>query len=460
MDLIYATTATGLFGSGGKLPWSCKEDMQHFSRTTTDTFKLNIVIMGRKTWESLPCKLAGRYNIVITSNETKPGYDCKYDSLEECISSLIGKLDLAGKIFVIGGKSLISAMLTKYSGVLDNIYYTMIKAEEQQTSDSIFINYDLSSHDLIAKTETPAAIFYHYRVYGAERQYLNLLKKTLTSECRQTRNAETLSIFGENITFDLTKGFPLLTTKKMFMRGIFEELMLFIRGQTDSKILETKGVNIWKGNTSEDFIKQTGLMYQPGDMGPMYGFNWVHFGADYIDCKTDYTNKGYNQLADVLNLLEHEPHSRRILLTDYNPAVAKLGVLYPCHSIIVQFYVTQCGEIRYVSMNTYQRSVDEFLGLPFNIASSALFLHLICATLNARNPSITHMPHKLNILMGDCHIYKSHIGAVTEQLTRYPFNAPNLVIGRGCPNIADYEWGDVKIINYESHPAIKADMVA
>jgi dihydrofolate reductase/thymidylate synthase len=243
---------------------------------------------------------------------------------------------------------------------------------------------------------------YHYKFpKHQECQYLQLLQQTMISTQRQTRNAKTFSIFSEKLSFDLTKGFPLLTTKKVFLRGIFEELLFFIRGQTNSKILESKGVNIWKPNTSKEFIEKCGLPYEEGDMGPLYGFNWKYFGAEYLGCDIDYTEKGYNQIDNVLDLLINDPCSRRILLTDYNPSIADQGVLYPCHSIIIQFYIKN----EYISCNMYQRSADLYLGLPFNISSTALLLLLVAKLTNK-------IPHKMNIIIGDAHIYVEHINQV------------------------------------------------
>ena len=234
--------------------------------------------------------------------------------------------------------------------------------------------------------------------------------------------------------------------------------MFFLRGQTNSKILEEKGINIWKLNTTKEFIEKCGLPYKEGDMGPLYGFNWKHFGAKYIDCNTDYTNQGYNQFEDVLNLLEKDPFSRRIIMTDYNPAQAKQGVLYPCHSIVIQFYVSFINNKKMVSMNMYQRSVDEFLGLPFNIASNALLLHLICNTLNIKNNG--YHPYKLTVIMGDCHIYEKHMDAVKEQLSRTPYDFPLIKFKNTYSNLEDYKWEDIEIINYQCHSSIKVDMIA
>ena len=125
----------------------------------------------------------------------------------------------------------------------------------------------------------------------------------------------------------------------MFWKGIVEELLFFIRGDTNSKHLEDKKVNIWKGNTTQEFIDNLGLPYNEGDMGPMYGFNWRHFGAEYNGCNMDYKGKGFDQLTKVVEEIKNNPHSRRILMSDFNPAEAHKGVLYPCHSLILQFYV-------------------------------------------------------------------------------------------------------------------------
>ena len=188
-----------------------------------------------------------------------------------------------------------------------------------------------------------------------------------------TRNAKTYSIFDNSITFDMKDGFPLLTTKRMFWKGIVEELLFFIRGDTNSKHLEDKGVRIWQGNTTQEFIDNIGLPYQEGDMGPMYGFMWRHFGADYTGCNTDYTNQGFDQLSKIVEEIKTNPHSRRILMSDFDPSRAHQGVLYPCHSLVLQFYVR---DGKFLDVKMYQRSVDSFLGEPFNIASTFYYFIL------------------------------------------------------------------------------------
>lgn len=243
------------------------------------------------------------------------------------------------------------------------------------------------------------------------------------------------------------------------MRGIFEELMFFLKGQTNSKILEEKQVNIWKPNTTKQFIESCGLPYEEGDMGPMYGWNWKHFGAEYKSCLSDYTNKGFDQIEYAMNLLRKDPYSRRILMTTYNPAQAGQGVLYPCHSLVIQFYAEEAADGYLISMNMYQRSVDMACGLPFNIASNALLLHLVCETLN-KTEKVRYTPKNLNILLGDIHIYEQHVDGVKEQIAREPYAFPRLSFRQTHSSLEDYTFEDIMVDGYVSHPPIKYQMIA
>jgi thymidylate synthase len=286
-----------------------------------------------------------------------------------------------------------------------------------------------------------------------EKGYLSLLKDILEKgHYRETRNGPTFSLFGKHLEFDLRENrFPLLTTKKMFVRGIFEELAFFMEGQTDASLLSNKGVNIWKDNTSREFLDSVGLQhFEEGDMGPMYFFQIYHFNAPYFGCKSNYDGMGMNQFDEVLHLLKTDRFSRRILMTTFNPLQAKEGVLYPCHGITIQFAVENDNEL---CCHMYQRSADCFLGLPFNIASYSLLLRRMCVL--ASTEKFQFVAGKLCISLGDCHIYESHVEAVREQLSREPFPFPQLVF-------KDNEWtySSLEIVNYQCHPAIKSKMVA
>lgn len=456
LNLIFAMTEDYLFGIDNRLPWKeCKDDMQHFKAITTDIFKNKTVVMGKNTYNSLKSPLVDRNNIVISKTNGN------FSSLEDFVLNY----NVDSEVYIIGGKSLIEEALTKYKNIVNNVYINIVKVQVLEGDNKVYLDKTIikSLHPYLKSTvEKNDCTMYKYTLdEHQENQYLKLLEKILKQgDYRQTRNANTYSIFSDKISFDLTKGFPLLTTKKMFMRGIFEELIFFIKGQTNSKVLEEKGVNIWKGNTSIDFIKKSNLPYEEGDMGPMYGFQWRHFNTAYENCNTDYRGKGVDQLSEVINLLITDPHSRRILLTDYNPCQSKQGVLYPCHSIIIQFYVTELEGNKMVSMNMYQRSVDSFLGLPFNITSNALLLHLLCETLNKITNNKLYKPYMLNIIMGDIHIYENHLDAVKTQLSRVPFDFPQIKLKESYDNLENYKWEDIEIINYQSHPTIKAEMVA
>jgi thymidylate synthase len=238
------------------------------------------------------------------------------------------------------------------------------------------------------------------------------------------------------------------------LRGILEEFLFFLRGDTDSSILSEKKVRIWEGNTTREFIASAGLPYAKGVMGPMYGYQWRFFNAPY---KVDEDGRpleprgGIDQLADVVHLIKTEPHSRRILMTTYNPEQARLGVLHPCHSITTQFYV-QDG---FLDMFCYNRSQDAFLGVPFNIASSSLLL-MIVAKLTGKVPRFLYMT------LGDTHIYPVHTEQVGKILTRMPYSLPVLALPalESLEDIKGLTVGDFILSDYRFHPSIVAEMVS
>lgn len=289
-----------------------------------------------------------------------------------------------------------------------------------------------------------------------ELSYLDLVNTILyKGNTRDTRNSTTLSIFGPQIEFDLSHSFPLLTTKRMFWKGIIEELLFMLRGETNSKVLSDKGIHIWDANTTREFLDSRQLNYNIGDMGPMYGFIWRHYGAEYVGCDADYSGKGYDQIMDIINLLKVDPMSRRIMATSFNPALVEKSVLAPCHGLLVQFYV-ESGKL---SCKMTQRSADVFLGLPFNIASYAALTHILAKMTNLG-------VGKLIISLGDAHIYKSHIEQCALQLCRIPYNFPQLNITKEIGSMSPQEYinslvcDDFELTGYKCHPAIRAQMIA
>lgn len=281
-----------------------------------------------------------------------------------------------------------------------------------------------------------------------ETQYLDQLKNILDNGfvTNDRTGVGTKSLFGCQMRFRLDSHFPLLTTKKMFTKGIIEELLWFLRGETDSKILEEKKVNIWKGNTSQELVDKLGLNYIEGDCGPTYGFNFRHYGAEYINCKTKYTT-GIDQINEVLRMLKDEPDSRRIIINLWNPTIINKVVLPPCH-VLYQFRVYG----NKLSCSLYQRSGDMGLGIPFNIASASLLTCILAKLSNLE-------PYELIHTIGDAHIYLNHEEALKEQICREPYDFPVLkIINCNQEKVEDFKLEDFIFENYKSHSKIIMDM--
>ncbi|KAI5122034.1 hypothetical protein M0805_008024 [Coniferiporia weirii] len=294
-----------------------------------------------------------------------------------------------------------------------------------------------------------------------EYQYINLIRSVLdTGEVRADRTGTgTISLFAPpNLRFSLANNtLPLLTTKRVFLRGIVEELVWFIRGRTDSTLLSQRGVKIWDGNGSKEFLEKRGLTgRREGDLGPVYGFQWRHFGAKYADCETDYSGQGVDQLREVIRKIKEDPTDRRIILSAWNPADIPLMALPPCH-LLCQFYVSlpapsaPAGTRPKLSCLMYQRSADLGLGIPFNIASYALLTHIIAALTNTD-------AHALIIQLGDAHVYRDHADALQTQLTREPRPFPKVRWRRVVTDLDDFEPEDVIVEGYAPHPPVAMKM--
>lgn len=292
-----------------------------------------------------------------------------------------------------------------------------------------------------------------------EIEYLTLLRNVIDNgELRNSRNGNTLSIFGPRLEFNLKDQFPLITTKKMFVKGIFSELLWFLNGKTDNKLLQNQGVHIWDGNSSREYLDKRGLSkYEEGDCGPIYGFQWRRFNCNYLGKNVDISEIPTNttsqdQLIEVIRLINEDPMSRRIIINGWNPCQTDQMCLEPCH-VLYQFYVRIKDGQKYLSCHLYQRSADLFLGVPFNIASASLLTYILSSLTNCK-------PDRLIISYGDAHIYENHIEQVKIQLMRSPLDFPKIIIpNMSIDNLPNYNWKDFKIVNYYCHDAIKADMV-
>jgi thymidylate synthase len=309
--------------------------------------------------------------------------------------------------------------------------------------------------------EPTAIIFKRIYINSEELNLLNLMERILIKGNKRNDRTQvgTRSLFGGELTFDLSNGkFPLMTTRKSFVKGIFEELMLYIRGQTNTKILEDKGVNVWKDNTTRTFLNSRNLQHLPeGDMGHSYGFSMRHFGAKYIDCHTDYTGQGFDQLTWLINEIKTNPFSRRLIISLWEPDRINQAALPPC-LFNYQFYIENPDEDNPNSQLTLsckmtQRSSDVAVAGGWNIATGALFTIMLASVCKLK-------PKTLIWSLGDVHIYNNLIDQVKTQIKRVPYLYPIINLINPPENIEEFTLENFEIIGYQYHTPIKLIMNA
>ncbi|XP_042482711.1 bifunctional dihydrofolate reductase-thymidylate synthase-like isoform X7 [Macadamia integrifolia] len=380
--VVAATQSMGI-GKDGKLPWRLPSDLKFFkevTKTTSDPLKKNAVIMGRKTWESIPLEhrpLPGRLNVVLTRSGS---FDIATAENVVICGSLVSALELLAaspyslsieKVFVIGGGQIFKESLnapgceaihiteietsfecdtfippidfsvfqpwySTFPLVESNIRFSFVTYVRVRASTSVNngVMFDGCSDNTKFEIEKfsflPKMIFERHQEY----LYLGLVEDIiLNGNQKDDRTGTgTVSKFGCQMDFNLRKSFPLLTTKKVFWRGVVEELLWFISGSTNANVLQEKGIHIWDGNASRDYLDSIGFSdREVGDLGPIYGFQWRHFGARYTDMHADYSGQGFDQLLDVIDKIKNNPNDRRIVLSAWNPSDLKLMALPPCH---------------------------------------------------------------------------------------------------------------------------------
>ncbi|GAB4837885.1 hypothetical protein Ancab_039831 [Ancistrocladus abbreviatus] len=494
--VVAATREMGI-GKDGKLPWRLPSDLKIFkdiTLTASDPGKKNAVIMGRKTWESIPIKyrpLPGRLNCVLT-RATRSDIGATEDVIT--CGSMVSALELLAadpyrllieKVFVIGGgqilrealnaplceaihiteietsvecdtfipaidSSLFHPWYSSFPLVENNIRYTFVTYVRVRRNS---VDYGSQSNGSLCESKFEVQEFTFLPQIVLERHeehlYLQLVQDILSNgNVKDDRTGTgTLSKFGCQMRFNLRKTFPLLTTKKVFWRGVVEELLWFISGSTNCKVLQEKGIHIWDGNASRSYLDDIGLVdREEGDLGPIYGFQWRHFGARYTNMHADYTGQGFDQLSDVIYKIKNNPDNRRIILSAWNPSDLKLMALPPCH-MFAQFYVAN-GEL---SCQMYQRSADMGLGVPFNISSYALLTCMIAHVCELVPGDFIHV-------IGDAHVYRNHIGPLKEQLQKLPKPFPVLKINPEKKNIDSFVAADFKLIGYDPHRKIEMKM--
>ncbi|OAV96268.1 thymidylate synthase [Puccinia triticina 1-1 BBBD Race 1] len=292
-----------------------------------------------------------------------------------------------------------------------------------------------------------------------EHQYLDLIRHVIQhGQHRPDRTGTgTRSCFAPpQLRFSLADAtLPLITTKKVHTKAIIHELLWFIRGATSTAELRAAGVRIWEPNGSRAYLDSVGLsQYAEGTLGPIYGFQWRHFGAAYQGPDHDYSGQGVDQLRKVIEAIVERPTDRRMILTAWNPAALHEMALPPCH-MMCQFYVTLPDEAHpkpRLSAILYQRSADLGLGLPFNITSYALLVHMIAHVTQTE-------PFELVIQLGDAHVYANHIQPLSEvQLCRSPKAFPTVKLSAAVTDIDGFTFDDVQIVDYSPHPRIEMEM--
>ena len=468
MSIVISVNRKGLFGINGDLAYTSKADMGNFSRITKS---IGNVVMGSATWLSLPESvrpLPDRTNIVLTGNE----------ALREelrgkgvvCISRLDEAFDVVDEPCFIGGARLVNSLFESValSAKIHKMYVTIF-GDDDQPENGYYVHLPFENYKQVAKSSVKSTKVVHYgngsmdidmdhvtykleqkHMDNYELKYLDAMRGILRLPPRQGRNGATHSTFGLQLKYDCLEGrVPLLTTKKVAWKTCIKELLWFLRGDTDNRILRDQNVHIWDGNSTREFLDSRGLTNRrEGDLGPVYGFQWRHFGAKYVDCETDYSGQGVDQLGMCVEMLKNDKYSRRIIMSAWNPPDLDDSALPPCHAFI-QWYVDSEDKLW---LQFYQRSADMFLGVPFNMFSYAVFLHMMSAKTGIAPGGVVHS-------IGDAHVYADHKEAVEEQLKNPILGQPKIKISFK-EAWEDYVIGDFELVDYVSAGKIYAPMSA
>ncbi len=470
INIILCLDKHGNYGKDNGLPWSKKVsiesgDMKLFKNITTGNsgLKKNVVIMGRLTWESLNKKsLVDRYNIIVCNNlanwESKMPDTIFVDSLSAALLFVNRKKNTLniGDVFIIGGKSLWTEALERK--LVSNVFLSIMNINnyDEQNKDS-YKQFDIMNNRRFDKDFKKKEILlsnklvesYRYELVNKEELiFLKTLEKIKDKGIYKMDRSGvgTKSLFGKSFTYDIRNyRLPLFTHRKVFIRGIIEELLFFISGKTNTKSLESRGVNIWKGHTSREYLDKVGLQnLEEGSYGPAYGFQLRNWGADFISDDYDYSGKGFDQLHYVLELLKNKEtrNSRRILFSYWNPSVLDKVPLPSCH-LLYNFFVNP--ETEELSVSFYQRSNDYALAGVFNIVSASILTFMLCQITGLKPGKCIH-----NI--GDLHLYNNQLEVVSELIE----NKPNIafpfmhISNNGYSSLDEFRTEDFEIILYNS----------
>lgn len=455
MTLLYniIVAVDNWFGIGkdGGIPWNVKEDLQYFKTTTSG----QAVVMGRRTWESLPMSvrpLPNRLNIVVTSDSQ---YKSKVPQDVIVCNSHRDAIEMGNKsgrrVFVIGGAHLIESILTDPDCQCCQIHCTYI-------CNSFHCDVELSLRfagqidkmrghlDVLERQKCADGDFEYYRrVYiddkiAPEIHFLSLLERVLDDGfSRQDRTGTgTIALFGQTMKYDLSDNrVPILTSKRVPWKSVIHELLWYLSGSTNVSDLHKVGIHYWDANSSRDFLDKRGLSdYPEGELGPVYGYQFRKWGGN-ID-----------QIANLIESLKTDPFSRRHIVSAWNVGDLDKMALPPCHCFS-QFLVDDQQQLHCI---LYQRSADLPLGVPFNIACYSILVRMLCHLVPTLKPgSLTHM-------MGDCHIYKNHVDGVRQMLQHPPCEWPTLQIVGDVSDIDSFTIDNFVVKGYHPGPNIKFPM--
>jgi thymidylate synthase len=438
----------------GRVPWYCPHDMKFFKELTHN----HVVIMGRKTYESIPrgnSPMPDRINIVLSQSEFKDD-GVLVMTMDQCVQYCTTSIQefKNKRMFVIGGASIYQQFMDKklvrnmvISHVIQDFecdqYFPSVRKKEWTMTSSQMLDGN------------PLVKVCGYSAINAdEKKFIDAIAK-IASEgiVRPDRTGVgTVSVFSGHLRFSLRDGqFPLMTHRNINLRMIFEELMWILRGQTDSKILASKKVPIWNANTTREFLDARGLTHlKEGDIGAAYGFQLRYFGAKYTGCSSDYTGQGFDQLQYVIDTLKNNPSSRRIMFSMWNPVDLEGMALPPC-AWSAQFYVAD----GVLSCKLVQRSSDIALAGGWNIAQYALLTYLLANICSLKPGDLIWTP-------GDTHIYLNQMAAANEITNRVPRPFPAIYVASPADGqITGFEWDDITLKDYDPvMPQIKIPMNA
>lgn len=427
------------------IPWKLPNERIIFNRLTLYTSNQsskNVLIMGNKTWKAFEqqsglfhsyfhTNFEDRIIIVLSTKEEllhsiSDFYIANsFDNLFDIIKS---RNDIEN-IWFIGGASIYKQCF-KYCS---KIFITTVKTSFNCNIKVEGIDLSFFEKDYVDFNDFTLSRFIK-KVNTNELQYLTLIKKIFNSSgeyIKNRTNIDTIKLFVETCRYDLTDyKIPLLTTKRMFWRAIVEELLWFIKGDTNNTTLTKKGINIWSVNADDS-----------PDLGPIYGFQWRHYGATYTDCYANYSGLGVDQLQNVIQSIKEDPSSRRHIINAWNPVDLQKMKLPPCHCFI-QFDVD--SENKTLKSCLYQRSGDVGLGIPFNIASYSLLTHIIAELTNLKAIEFVHV-------IGNVHIYKNHEKQLVKQLYLLPNKCPYIKFNKKLKNIEDITFNDIVLMDYHSY---------